>query len=222
MFNLKRVSALQCSMMCEAVSVSSSQNLHVGFSWKSPIFCRCFLTGQWPVINPVTALRSDLLRFRAVLLKGRMVVPINSLLWRAPGVSFHRFWCSFSIHCDTTPRIQDFVTPNAGSGPTKVVVAPFLASWSAFSLPSIPLCPGTHTRVTLFWFPSVFRSCRHSHTSFEVTSHLGSTALQPESQPLFSLRKWGTNMIQTHYSTEQFIILICFHSTWITTLCEVP
>jgi hypothetical protein len=41
------------------------------------------------------------------------------------------------------------VIPNTGSGPVNVFAVAFLAKASAFSLPAIPQCLGTHTRVTL-------------------------------------------------------------------------
>ena len=57
--------------------------------------------------------------------------------------------------------------PQKGSGPTKLVDDPCLASKSAFSFPSIPQWPGTQYKFTWFFIAN-FRSDRmHSHTSLE-------------------------------------------------------
>ncbi|KAL0870386.1 hypothetical protein ABMA27_005396 [Loxostege sticticalis] len=54
-----------------------------------------------------------------------------------------------------------------GSGPIGDVSEPFLARLSAISLPSTPVCPGTHIRVTLLNFPSLLSACIAFKTSFD-------------------------------------------------------
>ncbi|KAL0902595.1 hypothetical protein ABMA27_000431 [Loxostege sticticalis] len=56
-----------------------------------------------------------------------------------------------------------------GSGPIGAVSEPFLARLSAISLPSTPVCPGTHIRVTLLNFPSLLSACIAFRTSFDST-----------------------------------------------------
>jgi hypothetical protein len=70
------------------------------------------------------------------------------------------YWCYNLIHAEMDLQAVTLVIPNTGSGPVNVFADAFLAKASAFSLPAIPQCPGTHTRVTLLgraWERKVYK-----------------------------------------------------------------
>ena len=78
--------------------------------------------------------------------------------------SSHAFWCLstvFFFRRDTTVLT---LTPNVGSGPTQPASLPFLANSSAFSLPTMSECPGTHTRETQLFSDKVSRCSLHLRT----------------------------------------------------------
>ena len=61
--------------------------------------------------------------------------------------------------------------PQNGLGCIKGRSGPVLASSSARSLPSTPLCPGTHEKVILFIRTTLLIAMMQSHTSFDLTSY---------------------------------------------------
>jgi hypothetical protein len=131
--------------MWKVVSSSSLHNLQTGFSLKMPIVCRCFLRLQWPVISPVTALICVLLNCRTLAARDWNGFPIISFLCLWPATLVQCIWCCSLIHAEMDLRTVVLVIPNTGSGPVNVFADPFLPKVSAFSLPAIPRCPGTHT-----------------------------------------------------------------------------
>jgi hypothetical protein len=56
----------------------------------------------------------------------------------------------YSAQISVALLVVFFVIPQKGSGLGRGSSAPNLANWSAFSLPSTPLCRGTQTNLTLF------------------------------------------------------------------------
>jgi hypothetical protein len=131
---------------------SSLLNLQTGFSLKMPIVSRCLLRLQWPVISPVTTLIRVLLNLRTSAASHLDGLPVISLLCLWPATLVRRVWCCSLIHPELDLRAVVLVIPNTGSGAVNVFAEPSLAKASTFSLPAIPRCPGTHTRVTLFAF----------------------------------------------------------------------
>ena len=84
------------------------------------MFCGCFLVGQSPVNKGVTALRSDLLRFKVALLKDRIVVPVVLCVAGTRG-EFPSHLAFFKHHGNITPRMDVLVMSRAGLNPTKTV-----------------------------------------------------------------------------------------------------
>lgn len=58
--------------------------------------------------------------------------------------------------------------PIIGSGPMGVLNAPNLANSSAFSLPNMPVWPGTQTTFTVFDSANSFREFQHSSDNADV------------------------------------------------------
>ena len=61
---------------------------------------------------------------------------------------FQQSMCLLSIQSPIARFTMLYSRPSTGLGPVNGVSAPFLASLSAFSLPKMPSCPGTHTSWT--------------------------------------------------------------------------
>ena len=70
------------------------------------------------------------------------------------------------------PVITPVVSGRNGSGPIGVVLDPSLASESASSFPSTPLCPGTHLSSTLCAVPSEVSWSAMSRTNLEFVKVL--------------------------------------------------
>ena len=66
-----------------------------------------------------------------------------------------------------------------GSGPMNGVDDPSLAKSSAISLPIIPSCPGTQTRVTWFICDIRWRTSLHSNANEDVNLYLPSVFKVP-------------------------------------------
>ena len=153
-----------------AVSSSTPHIRHFGGSFIIPILWRCALKFPWPVIRLTMSLICFLFKLRiAVLLLGHGLGIIS-----LPCLCFWMFTQCFACCLCIQHRSPVFtvilVMPKTGSGPTKGVCAPILASLSAFSLPSIPEWLGTHAKVTLLHSPSLSRTSWQSLTSCDLIS----------------------------------------------------
>jgi hypothetical protein len=160
---LKRQQAipLQWQIICCTVLTSCLQNLQAGSPLNRPMVCRCVLTGACPVRIATTILSWCLLnlsRSSALFLHGPLIKSLPCL-W--PGRSFQVQWCWFIIQVLIASLAKHLGIPRAGSGPFSGMADTCLASLSASSLPRMPQCPGTQTRV-IFRPASSERAFRHS------------------------------------------------------------
>jgi hypothetical protein len=122
---------------------------------------------QCPANSPVTCFIWNLLSFKSsvvLLAEGPSKKPFACL---CPKMDCQYLWCSLQTqsvmtYLATLPKI-----PQAVLGPVNGYREPILASCSAVSLPSIPLCPGTHIRYTLLRTASVIRDWWQSQTNLE-------------------------------------------------------
>lgn len=130
---------------CSAVS-DSPHLVHESFC-VIPIMLRCLLSGQCPVRIAVILLMFDLLSERKYLEFFALMLMqfFDCFAW------FMEFQCFLKdslLHLLMSPLKYDGGTFSRGSAPIRGSRAPSLAKPSAISLPSMPLCPGTHSRET--------------------------------------------------------------------------
>ena len=97
--------------------------------------------------------------------------------------------------------MQQAAKPRKGSGPIGLLAAPFLASWSALSLPLIGLWPWTHSKVTLFPSASWLSASLHPHTRIEEISGL----------PTALIAAWLSEQIVMHLPTFPSSLRILAH-----------
>jgi hypothetical protein len=111
--------------------------------------------GVTSVSRPVTTLDCALLKDSSLVLAAVRGPEINSraCLW-VPASPCHIIKCCLSSQHWIFFLILCLETPRAGSGPTKWLSEPPLASWSVISFPRIPECPGTH-----YWAQSELCIC---------------------------------------------------------------
>ena len=155
--------------MCCTVSVSIPQNLQDGFPLNRPMVHRCPFTGACPVRIATTVFSwclPNLSRLSALFLHG---LPMKTLPCLQPGVSFQVRKCWCSVQFLIASLAKHLGIPRAGSGPSIGKADACLASLSDCSLPRMPWCLGTQTRVTSLRLANAKRASRHSATSLEVT-----------------------------------------------------
>lgn len=166
-FHLFGVKFSHSATICLGVSVPPRQNLHCPFS-TNPIFLRCSPSLQCPVKNPVRTLKFLLLKLIMIFYLFRSKFPSNSLACLSPGLCIHRedLLCSSPFLNFSLKNLSP--SPQKGCGPVKGFAAPFLANSSAFSFPTMPLCPGIQHRVTLLRLLKTLSLCTQSQTIAEL------------------------------------------------------
>jgi hypothetical protein len=163
--NRRRASTSHSNTMWRVDLSFSLHNLQTGVSLKMTIVSRCFLRFQLPDISPVTALICVLLNSRTSAASDWDGLHIISLLCLWPAMLIQCIWCCSLMHAEINLQSVVLVIPDTGSGSVSVFSDLSLAKVSAFSLPSIPRCPGTHTSFTLLRLTGYIRFCLHSQTS---------------------------------------------------------
>ena len=134
-----------------------------------PMVRRHPFTGSCPVRIATTIFSwclPNLSRSSAIFLHG---LPIKSLLCLQPSISFQVLKCWCSVQFLIASLAKRLGIPRAGYGPSIGIADACLASLSACSLPRMPWCPGTQTKVTSLRLADAKRASRHSATTLEVT-----------------------------------------------------
>jgi hypothetical protein len=119
---------------------------------------RCPLTGACPVRTATTVWSwclPNLSRPSGLFLHG---LPMTSLPCLWPGKSLQVLWSCFSVQVLIASLAEHLGILRAGSGPGGGISDACRANLSASSLPRMPRCPGTQTRVTSFRPASVERA----------------------------------------------------------------
>jgi len=148
MFFRRSISTLHWAMKWTVVSSSSWQKGQME-SWCRPITWRCRLRFVWPVSRPTRILKSFLGRFRVKRARERSSSWRKSLACLHSDSSCHSLFCSCTAHELTQLQMVETLIPTDGSGSAKQEEEASLVSIFTFSLPAIPLCPGTQVSLTL-------------------------------------------------------------------------
>jgi hypothetical protein len=141
--NLNLAKASQSQSACEVVSDACLHLWHSGL-FTIPGLNRCPFKWQCPVSSLIIILSWFLLK-----LSNTPALSAECLLGKPLACFCPRMDCQYSVcflfvhHLiNSLPAFADM--PRTGSGPINGREEPCLASWSAISFPSIPICPGTH------------------------------------------------------------------------------
>jgi hypothetical protein len=164
---LNAAKASQSPRTCEAVSDAW---LHLSHSevFTTPSLNKCPFKWQCPVDSPVSILSWYLLKLSsspALLAEGLLR---KSLACLCPWMDCQYSVCFLFVHPLITSLAILVDMPRAGSGPINGHEEPYLASWSAISFPSIPICPGTYISWTLLCSASLIRDWWQSQTNLEL------------------------------------------------------
>jgi hypothetical protein len=134
--------------MCVAHSLFSRHPSQTGLL-SDPVLKGCPFRWQCPINGPENYCSWFLFSFNSslvLLIKGHCRNPFT---WLSGIKDFQYFWWSLFVMSLTAFLAIPAEMPQAGLGLMREHSDPNLASWLAFTLPLVPLWPGSHISLTL-------------------------------------------------------------------------